>query len=111
MFHLTGYLAHPLLLLNLLLLLPVRLLQGTTPGPVLWVPGLAPVLLLAGPGAAAALHRGPGGGRARLGPVLRASKSGGRMAGQSRYLGPHCVVRDKRPSPKLFTGNKMDLQT
>jgi hypothetical protein len=49
--HLTGYLGHLLLLLNLLLLLPLRWL-GAAPlgaarvGRTLWVPGLAPVLLL-----------------------------------------------------------------
>jgi hypothetical protein len=44
--HLTGYVGHPLLLLNLLLLLPMRVLQADSPGPSLWLPGLAPVLML-----------------------------------------------------------------
>jgi hypothetical protein len=44
--HLTGYLAHPLLLLNLLLLLPMRLFEGDAPDRLLWTASLAPVLML-----------------------------------------------------------------
>jgi hypothetical protein len=43
--HLTGYLAHPLLLLNLLLLLPMRLLQAAAPDSALWATRLAPALM------------------------------------------------------------------
>ena len=49
--HLTGYLAHPLLLLNLLLLLPVRLVQEADPG---WAVGI-----LRGAPALAAIALGP----------------------------------------------------
>jgi hypothetical protein len=46
LFHLTGYLAHPLLLLNLLLLVPLRWLQETVPGHAFWVTRLAPALMV-----------------------------------------------------------------
>lgn len=70
--HLTAYLAHPLLLLNLLLLLPERLLQEAPPGPAPWSLGvgqwpahLAPALMVVALGppllySVAQMSEGPG---------------------------------------------------
>jgi hypothetical protein len=48
LFHLTAYLAHPLMLLNVLLLLPAALFSGTTPAWLYhWVQAATPWLMIA----------------------------------------------------------------